>query len=174
MDSSVKHPKKSPQEGPSKPHFKPEHKLDSKELREASDVAKGAYVEAVGMDETVETTGRVSEVLGETKDGDKGAAAGAKGKAKKFDPTQIRKELLKKLPSEKAMRSQIEREIKKEIDYLHKKAMKMLRKPGEMNYFEMSNIMRKIRELRGILLRIGKAAVDSLKTLWLRYVHGVM
>ncbi len=72
------------------------------------------------------------------------------------------------------MRKQIESEIKKEIGYLHNKAMKMVKQPGEMNYFEMNNLMRKIRELKGILMMLVKSSVEGLKSLWLRYVHGIM
>ncbi len=146
----------------------------SKEVKEAADFGKAAYVEAVGLDESAETMGRVSEVLSGNKDDDKSGGNFTGAKAKAFDPAQIKAQLLTKMPSEKAMRKQIEKEIRKEIDYLHSKAMKMLRKPGDANYFEMSNILKKIRELKGLLLTLVKASVDSLKTLWLRYVHGVM
>ncbi|MDA1060566.1 MAG: hypothetical protein O3B47_02120 [bacterium] len=173
MDSSVNRPKSNPEKDYHKPGDRPEH-VDSKELREAANVGRGAYAETVGLDESAETVGRVSEVLTDAKEQDKGGSTASTSGTAQFDPAQIKKDLLKVLPREKAMRTQIEREIKKEIDYLHKKAIRMLRKPGEVNYFEMSNIMSKIRELRGILLRLAKAATDSLKTLWLRYVHGVM
>lgn len=152
-----------------------EKQHDSREVREAADVGKAAYVEAMGLDESAETTGRVSEVLARGREDDTGGSLGARtttGQA--FDPAAIKARFLNNLPAEKEMRRQIEKEIRKEIDYLHSKAMKMLRKPGEVNYFEMSNILKKIRELKGILLSLLRASVDSMKTLWLRYVHGVM
>lgn len=148
---------------------------DTKEIRDASEVGKAAFVEAVGLDESVETTGRVSEVLSKTKESDGGGASAKAGSGStKFDPNEIKQRLLSNLPEEKVMRAQIEKEIKKEINYLHKKAMKMLSRPGEVNYFEMNNMLRKIRELKGILLALVKASVEGLKSLWLRYVHGVM
>lgn len=148
--------------------------VDAKEIKEAADVGKHAYVEALGLDESAETMGKVSEVLGKNKEEDKGSGFAGTTGAKQFDPAQIKAQLLKKIPSEKEMRRQIEKEIRKEIDYLHSKAMKMLRRPGEANYFEMANILKKIRELKGLLMTLVKASLDSLKTLWLRYVHGVM
>lgn len=145
----------------------------SKEVKEAADVGKTAYVEAVGLDESVETTGRVSEVLSKSDENDGGAVASTKAKAK-IDPAVIRENLLKNLPSETEMKKQIETEIKKEIAYLHKKAMKMMRSPGKVNYFEMNNLMKKVRELKGLLIQLIKASFDGLKTLWLRFVHGIM
>lgn len=178
MDNSANRVKEAFRETPSDRGAKTEQFHDSKEIKDASEAGKAAYAEAVGLDETVETTGRVSEILKEGASEDQssggGKTAAAQTSRKQFDPAKIRAQLLNSLPNEKVMRSQVEREIKKEIDYLHKKAMKMLRKPGDISYFEMSNIMRKIRELKGILLRLSKIAMESLKTLWLRYVHGLM
>ena len=143
-----------------------------REVKEA--IGKAAYVEAVDLDESAETTGRVSEVLKNSReDGGAGAMATAV-KAQIVDLAEIRQNLLNTLPSESQMRQQIESEIKTEIDYLHKKALKMIRSPGKMSYFEMTNLMKKIRELKGILLELIKASLDTLKTLWLRYVHGIM
>lgn len=148
---------------------------DSRELSEAKDAGKAAFIEAIGMDESVETTGKISEVLGEAQDqsGD-GSGSLSSAQAAKFDPAQIKEQLLMSIPAEKEIRRQIEREIKREIKYLHKKAMRMFRSPGETSYYEMNNVVKKIRELRGILMRLAKLAADSLKSLWLRYVHGVM
>lgn len=148
--------------------------LENKKSTEVNDAAVGreAYREAVGFDESAETTGQVSEVLVENKE-QKGGAMGG-GKSQTYDPAQIRANLLKNLPSEKMMKGKIEKEIKKEIKYLHRKALKMLRSPGKVNYFEMSNLMRKVRELKGILSCLVKASLETLKTLWLRFVHGVL
>ena len=147
----------------------------AKELKEAKDVGRNAFEALSDAEsaESAETSGKVSETLGDVSDSDLGGAlSGGTGVA--IDPAKIRDQLLKNMPKEAVMRKQIEHEIKKEINYLHKKAMKMLRSPGEINYFEMSNMMKKIRELRGILMTLLRASVDTMKTLWLRYVHGVM
>jgi hypothetical protein len=149
---------------------------ESKEIKDVSQIGKAAYVEAVGMDESVETTGRVSEVLSDAREhkGDSAGGTKAKGDDKTVDPEELRAKLLKTMPSQKVMRKQIEREIKKEINYLHSKAMAMVRSPKEMNYFEMNNIVGKIRELRKLLKSLIKASLDAMKGVWLRYVHGVM
>ncbi len=145
----------------------------SKEVNDASDIGKSAYAEAVGLDESLETTGKVSEVLG-SKEGESSPVVGTQNVAAKVDPAVIRANLLKSMPSEAVMKKQIEVEIKKEIDYLHKKAMKMFRSPGKVSYFEMNNVLKKIRELKGLLVELLKASLDGLKTLWLRFVHGIM
>lgn len=131
-------------------------------------------VETGVLTEDMETSGRVSEVLSKTKEDSGSGAASSTTKRQQFSATTIREQLLRSIPVQKVARRQIEREIKKEIKYLHRKAMRMLRSPREMNYFEMSNIARKIRELKAILLKLVKTSFDSLKTFWLRYVHGVM
>lgn len=153
---------------------KQENLKESKDVKEAADAGRAAYIEAVGMDESVETTGKVSEVLSNTKEDSGDGSTGAKSAVAQMTPAQIKAQLLKNLPSEPVMRKQLETEIRKEIDYLHKKAMKMVRSPGNISYFEMNNLMSKIRELKGILLTLLKASMDTLKTLWLRYVHGIM
>lgn len=146
----------------------------SKEIREAADLGVAAF-ETIGLDESAETTGRVSEVLSNIKEDSAGGGGGSKARAKQiYDAAAIKNRLLSALPSEKAMFRQVEREIKNEIDYLHKKAMKMMASPGKVSYFEMQNLLKKIRELTGILADLVKASYDGLKTLWLRYVHGVM
>lgn len=146
----------------------------SKEVNDASDIGRSAYAEAVGLDESLETTGKVSEVLSNSNDGDNASLGGNQKVATKVDPAVIRANLLKTMPSEAQMKKQIEVEIKKEIEYLHKKAMKMFRSPGKVSYFEMNNVLKKIRELKGLLIELLKASLDGLKTLWLRFVHGIM
>ena len=154
---------------------------NSKEVSAAAELGKAAYLEAVGMDESVETTGSVSEVLRESGEV-QGDSSGSKAQsdddatrdAQAIDTEALKARLLKNVPTEKVMRRQIEREIKKEIDYLHRKAMKMMRSPQEMNYFEMNNIVKKIRELRQLLKKLLRSSVEALKGLWLRYVHGIM
>ncbi len=155
-----------------------EQKADSGEVSSLKENVGGAAVmETVDVgEESAEMMGRVSEVMSENASENQGDS---KGGAKKddgvvIDPEELRKRLLQAMPARMEMRRQIEKEIRKEIDYLHKKAMKMLRSSGEVNYFEMNNIVKKIRELKGILLILVKASMESMKTLWLRFVHGVM
>lgn len=149
---------------------------DDREIKEAG-MGQQAYLEAVGLDEAGETMGKVSEVLSNTReqDGDgKPAAGGTKAQATQQDPAAKLAQILAKMPPEKEMRAQIKKEIEKEINYLHKKAMDMLKAPGKINYFEVNNMMRKVRDLKGLLFSLVRASVDGLKALWLRFVHGIM
>lgn len=130
--------------------------------------------EAVGYEEAVETTGRVSEAVRKQAEQKGGGMAAGAAQAQVIDPAKIRENLLKNLPNERVMRRQIESEIKKEIKYLHKKAVKLMAIPNSMSFFEMANLMKKIRELKGILVKLVKSSLENLKTLWLRFVHGVM
>lgn len=176
MDNSAKnHAPENVPSGSNESRF--ERKIeerDSKEVKEAADVGRSAYTEAIGLNESVETTGRVGEVLKKSSENDGGGVQATSRKTQVMDPVQIRQNLLKNVPDESEMKRQIEREIKQEIDYLHKKAVRMLRSPGRMSYFEMTNLMKKIRDLKGLLIQLVKASLDTLKTLWLRYVHGIM
>lgn len=150
-------------------------KVDHSEKIDKDQNVKAAVDTIAGVDaveEGAEAMGHVSEGATDGKE-QKGSSMSASGQAA-ASIQDITAQLLANLPSEKEMRKQIEREIKKEIGYLHNKAMKMVKKPGEMNYFEMNNLMRKIRELKGILMMLLKSSVEGLKSLWLRYVHGIM
>ncbi|NIA01847.1 MAG: hypothetical protein GWP15_00525 [Nitrospirae bacterium] len=145
---------------------------ESKEVRKAA-IGKEAIAEAVGHGEAVAEMGEVGEVAKERAE-QKGGAVRAGAARVAIDPETIRANLLKNLPNEKVMRKQIEGEIRKEIKYLHNKAVKLMAVPSGMSFFEIANLMKKIRELKGILVELLKSSMENLKTLWLRFVHGVM
>ena len=133
--------------------------------------------EYVDLGESAEVQGEVSEILKEQSEQKGDSAKGSKRKGDKhaqMTVSQIKAQLLKTAPSEKAMLAQVKKEIEKEVRYLNKRARKIMRKPGNVNAFEMNNIVKKIRELKALLITLSKAAVDAVKTLWLRFVHGVM
>jgi hypothetical protein len=151
-------------------------KENLKEFKEVSnlsaDVGTEAYGEVLGNEESVETADKVSETMSEDRSV-KGEGGMKAKKDKKQTAAQIKADLLKNIPSEKEMKALVKKEIKKEIKYLRKKAMRMLRS-NEVSYYEMSNLMKKIRELRNILSSLLKLSVEAMKTLWLRFVHGLM
>ncbi len=169
-------PNESPRESevPSKPKENiPQRNEELESLKaEGREAVQQADIGAEDQ-EGVEAMGNVGENTTSKKDkkGD-GVKGGSTSSA--VDPKQIKAQLLKNLPTEKEMRKSIEKEIKKEIKYLHKKATKMMYSPGDMDFFEMNNLMKKIRELKNLLVTLAKISVDRLKTLWLRFVHGVM
>lgn len=159
-----------PSFSPNKRAEKDEKKIDNNKI-ENSDITHAALDTMAGIDTAESITGKISETLSKSKDKDGSSSGGAK---KQFDPAVLRAQLLEGAPPKKIMIQQIEKEIKKEIKYLHKKAMKMITSPGEINYFEMNNLLKKMRELKSIIKTILKASVEGVKTLWLRFVHGIM
>ncbi len=144
----------------------------NKEDFEMNVVDVGTRAEFAELSDDLEIGGEVSEELAESRDGKDGSLGSGAGKISKT--AQLKIDLLKRGPQEKVMRAQVAREIEKEIDYLHSKAMRMLRSPSQLNYSEMNNLMSKIRELKGLLSDLAKVTYEGLKTLWLRFVHGVM
>ncbi len=147
-------------------------KPDSLKKIEKADITNAALDTMATIDAVESTTGRVSETLSKSKDQDGGGGSGAT--KKQYDPAAIKARLLENAPTTRVMVKQIEKEIKKEIKYLHKKAMRMVNTPGEINYFEMNNLLKKMRELKGILVTILKSSLEGVKTMWLRFVHGIM
>ena len=134
--------------------------------------------EYIDLGESAEVSGEVSEVMKEQSEQKGSGVFGSKKRkvrgVKQMTAAQIKAQLLKKSPSQAVMVKQVKREIEKEINYLNKRARKIVRKPGSINAFELNNVVKKIRELKEVLLALAKAATDVLKTLWLRFVHGVM
>ncbi|MFA6917326.1 MAG: hypothetical protein WC285_00615 [Candidatus Gracilibacteria bacterium] len=152
-----------------------EAKQDDHEIKHAAEgFGTEARTEVLGLDESAETNDQISEVLSKRKDQSSGGGK-AYASASKKEIEALRASLLKNLPSERVMKKQVEAEIRKEIKYLRSRAMSLIKSPySSMSFFEMSNLVRKIRELRGILYSLVKMSLERLKTLWLRFVHGIM
>ncbi len=136
-------------------------------LESMAEAGREAVEANLDVAENVETNGEISETS--TKGKEQKAGGGGQSAI-----AQVKAGLLNNLPAEKIMRAQVQKEINRQIDYLHTKAMKMVRKPGEANYFELANILKKIRELKAMLMDLAKLSFEHLKTLWLRFVHGIM
>lgn len=175
-------PSNRPSEAPSEQQRS--ESMDS--LRSADTLVQSANVassaaEALGGADAGLEIGNIAENVREGSEV-KGDSAGTKGdddddataRSGGVDPAAIRAQLLKNIPPEPVMKKQIETEIRKEIKYLRKKALKMVRSPKNMDFFEMANILKKIRELKGLLATLLKSSLEHLKTLWLRFVHGIM
>jgi len=128
--------------------------------------------EFVDVAESAEVANEVSEVMREQSE-QKGDGVKGQGKVK-MTPAQIKAQLLQKAPSKDVMATEIKHEIEREIKYLHKRAKKIMRTTGNVNAFELNNIVKKIRELRTLLLEIAKMGVDALKNLWVRFVKGMI
>jgi len=130
--------------------------------------------EYIELGESAEVQGEVSEVLKEQSEKKGDGLQSKGGNFANLTPAQIKAKLLNEAPSQELMLSQVRKEIEKEIRYLHKRAQKIVRHPGNISAFELNNVVKKIRELRTLILSLAKATIDMVKTLWLRFVHGVM
>lgn len=117
--------------------------------------------------------GNIAENASEGRERKSDNASQAK-KTQQTDPAAIRAQLLAKAPKPQLMAREVEKQLKKEINHLHGRILKMVILPGPVDYNEMNNIVKKIRKLREILKSLLKLSLDSLKTLWLRFVHGVI
>lgn len=160
---------------------KQEQSADIKETLSstAADITPG--LEAMDFAEQIEgvTEGaneKVSEKIQEKPSEKKGFGFGGQKAVSKKGKTiaQIKAELLKSLPKEEVMKSQIETELKKEMRWLKTRSVLISIGIKQGSAFELNNIAKKLRELRNLLSLLAQAAIDTLKSLWLRFVHGVM
>lgn len=152
----------------------------SEKASDAPVVERPDFVKLPGdIEGAINAMGHVSERGGENaKDGDLGSGGSAQATGKKStkaeDDHQIRiQRLLENAPAPREMLRQIHREIQREVEDLHKQAQKMS-KASKVNYHEMNNTVKRIRELKGLLKALVKASLEGIKTLWLRFVHGIM
>ncbi len=176
---------KTTSKSPESPTRNPESAKKQTSQERASNLPKQPFestasktAEYIDMGESAEVQGEVSEIMKEQSEQKGDGFGGKAGKkvrgARQMTAAQIKAKLLKTAPSQGTMIRQVTREIEKEIKYLNKRASRIIRKPGSVNAFELNNIVKKIRELKSLLISLAKATVDAAKTLWLRFVHGVM
>lgn len=160
----------------------PEVKEDSRDLNNAlSETAAGITpgLEAIDFAEQIEgvTEGndKVSEKIAEKPSEKKGFAFGGRKKIATKGKTiaQIKSELLKNLPTEEAMRSNIKAEIKREMRWLAIQSALISFGVKQGNAFEINNIANKLRELKRLMRSLAHATLEALMSLWLRFVHGV-
>lgn len=165
-------PNEGPKNGPSS-------SLEKDSSIKSPDISRAALDTMALGDAAESTIGKVSETLSEGSEHDLGSGGGqTQGdntkQTKAQDIEVIKAKLLEKAPTPAMMKKEIEKEIRKEIGYLHKRAMKMITSPGQIDYYEMNNLFKKLRELKGIVKALVQASVENIKTMWLRFVHGIM
>jgi myosin heavy subunit len=131
------------------------------------------FSEAVGF-----VDGKVKEVTSKSKDS-KGDGPTGGQTTTQVDPAQAKAQrvaaLLKKAPkSPKRMISEIVSGIQDEVKALEKKAKKISSNKKNTDYCQLNNTVKEIRTLKGILAQLFKTSLEGLKTLWLRFVHGIV
>ncbi|MBD3330122.1 hypothetical protein GF354_01170 [Candidatus Peregrinibacteria bacterium] len=156
----------------------PEEKVSKKDSLKEDISLPQDISESIGMAEEIEAMGHVSEKAKKSASEQSGGGTSSQ----KFTKTQaqniqqIRNNLVRQMPkNRKVMAKQVEKHIQKKINELHRNAMKIVKAPAsKANYFELNNIVKQIRVLKGILNSLFKASMKKVRTLWLRYVAGIM
>lgn len=139
-------------------------------MREAMKLAKETEKSEVAAG--IEFKGRVAEVVGEFPPEEAPTPAQAAQQQARAMTAQERLEHLQKhLPPRNKMEKEVRAEIKKQIRSLEKEAKKVLYK---RNFHLLNNIYLKICELTGILAQLAQETFEYLKSLWLRFVHGIV
>lgn len=124
-----------------------------------------------GAETMPEVQAKLSEIVSELPPEQQPVKAAAK-KTHKLTSAQLKAKLLANLPSEKRMKAEIEREINGEVKSLEFKAKKLMYF-GPINYFELTNVLAKIHELKDILASLLNATLELIKSLWFRFIHGI-
>ena len=139
-------------------------------MREALRLAKNA--EKSETTAGMEVSGRVAEIVGELppEEAPAGAKAGRQ-QAKVLTIEERLQHLEANLPKRSSMEKEVKKELAGEIRRLEKEASRVKHqdKPHLLN-----NIYLKICELTGIVAQLVECTFEYLKSLWLRYVHGIV
>lgn len=130
--------------------------------------------------DTVSTLGNVSEVLGEATEVSKGGGQ-KKSRINDEDNTvdsntnlnALKEKYLSEMPAQDKAIKEIEFEIRKEIKGLEKRIKQLSKSKSPSSFFELVNVVKKVRELKGVLSSLFKASFDTVKALYLRFKHGI-
>ncbi|PIQ77066.1 hypothetical protein COV82_06395 [Candidatus Peregrinibacteria bacterium CG11_big_fil_rev_8_21_14_0_20_46_8] len=157
------------QEGPQKPK-------EMDEVKERASEVVGAGVEGAeaGTAETVETGAeRPSERIREGA-GEEGSSGGGTAATQGEEETieEIRARLLKALPPQKEMVRQIKRTLFKQEKELTKRMHKLQRR-SHTTAWELTNVVRRLRQIQEYFSILAHATYEVVKNLWLKIVHGV-
>lgn len=118
---------------------------------------------------TLETfEGKVSEMTGEDKSRDMGAAGAVQGGAKRDDTTSARAKALANLPAPTVMHQEIEKHVHLEIHKLEQLSKKVARSNQPGAAFQLNELYAKIRRLNSLLASLVEASVDAIKRLFIR------
>lgn len=153
---------------PNAPERVRQEKGPSKELQKAShEFREGLTGVEAGMENAEGVENReVSEGLQEDK------KSGPAGSLKTGTAQAVQKKAQVKLPRVEVMRTQIAKEIKRQIKVLEHQAEKMSRK-ATFNPFTYNGVVSKIRELKFILANLANITFETLKGWWMKFVKNI-
>lgn len=116
---------------------------------------------------------KISERIGEDRSGDMGGGGG-KTAGKGDDATaatSVRNQKIANLPTQEAMRMELQKEIEKEVVELHrevKRARKRLTRPGAA--YKLNALYARMRRLNSLIAELIDAAYDVVKRLFIKVV----
>jgi len=147
---------------------KPETKSEAKEEVTADSEAADSTV--VDSSETSEFVDKLPGEAGEKASEQKSDSAGGGVQGDDDDDaTKISSDLKEiKLPSRRVMKQQVRSALIKEETKLIRDANKYARRG---DFFNLNEALAKVREIRFMLSELVKATLDSLKSLWMKYVY---
>lgn len=123
--------------------------------------------------EALSAIDKISERIGEDRSADMGGGGStAAGKGDDASAAaSIRNQKIANLPAQEVMRTQLRKEIEKEVSELHrevKKAKKRLSRPGAA--YKLNALYARIRRLNALIAELFDAAYDAVKRLFIKVV----
>jgi len=147
---------------------KPEAQSTSAE--EATPAAESTNSSIVDSSETAEFVDKLPSEAGEKASEDKSQSSGGNATAQDDDSAAAIAGSIKEIqfPSRRVMKQEVRNAlVKKEVALMNK--AKEHGRHG--NYFELNNVLAKIREIRFTLSELVRDTYESIKNLWLKYVY---
>lgn len=146
---------------------------DNPKTKEGTESQEDKEVSQEAASDSVDTGSEASEVVdklpaeaSEKSSEDKAVSQGG-AKGDDDDQAAITASLKKKLPPRRVMKRQVHDALVKQENILLKQARKHSRSG---DFFELNNVLQKIREIRLILADLAKATLENIKKLWFKYV----
>lgn len=150
------------------------HKIEENDLRIEAGIDAGSLLEGIDdggemvdslkMSESGENVGEHRRATGR-KFGD------FKKKMTKQEADDLKKKLLKDLPSSKTMIKEIRAHVRQEIKHLEREAARVERSG---KFRELSDTVSRMRELKIMLFDLLHSTAEMIKNLWLKVVHGIV
>lgn len=147
---------------------KPESQSESAD--EASTVSDSSDTTIVDASETTEFVDKLPGESGEksSEDDSQSSGSGATAQDDGTDAAALGGIGAMTLPPRNVMKREVRNALIKEEGRLRNEASQYSR---QGDYFELNNVLAKIREIRFTLAELVRATYENLKSLWLKYVY---
>lgn len=142
--------------------------LQKAEVREVADQFMKSVEGVEKQESAVDAMGNVSEEGTVMKEKAKGGSFG--GTAQTTAAAALKP---LKIPKVEVMRSQIAKEIKRQIRVLEGEASRIMMNPMGFNPFTLNGVVTKIRELKEMLANLAYVTLETLKSWWMKFVKNI-